>query len=407
MSNEVIFGEVRSLLAQHQDPEQIDWSQWDALNKLLAQVDEPYLDEVLVPYCLDHMAHWPDKVCRIHGAWWCAFDEGRKAAALRLVRYYCRHEMSADDIEALVAHPSLVNLRVFDITDNEWTIGARGGHALANAPSMSNLRRLLLYNSAASTGTAIAIARSAYLTLLEELDLGDCYIQDEGLKALAQSENMASIKKLRLSACHLTGVGVDALAKSPHIHQLQRLGLGGNRIAGYSIARLVQTPWAKQLQSLSLWYNKGSGDAGAIAIGEAAFPELEYLALYLNGLGPEGGYAILHSFGLPQLARLDLSANAIGDGALEGLHDSSLPALRELNLNNTNLTVDGLNHLLSWTGIANLKRLNLSDNPLGLLGARMLVACEDIGGIESLYVRENDVTAEGYAMLQDVFGDRL
>ena len=61
------FGELRSLLHQHQRP---DTSVWEALCALLEGWPEPGKSERALPYARAQMGQWPDEARVTPRGWW-------------------------------------------------------------------------------------------------------------------------------------------------------------------------------------------------------------------------------------------------------------------------------------------------------------------------------------------------
>ena len=107
---------------------------------------------------------------------------------------------------------------------------------------------------------ARAIAR---LRGLEELDLADNPIGDEGLVALTAP--LATVERLNLADCDLGPAGLAALlAADPPA--LRELWLHGNRLDDDAVRALVASPLFPRLTALSLFHNPtGPGAEAALA----------------------------------------------------------------------------------------------------------------------------------------------
>jgi hypothetical protein len=174
---------------------------------------------------------------------------------------------------------------------------------------------------------------------LEELDLSERELGDEGAEALAAGEQLSRLRGLDLSYCRIGDRGLGALAAGDTSRWV-RLDLRGNAfgvgglealaaadlgaleelhlsVGSYELTRedglalvgaLSRAGWLGGVKaaSFNLW---NMGDEGLIRLLDAGLgPALERVALRDNALGDEGILALLER--APRLATLDLVGRA-------------------------------------------------------------------------------------------------
>ncbi len=163
------------------------------------------------------------------------------------------------------------------------------------------------------------------LTALEDLELGETAITDEGLRQLARLANLGT---LNIGGTHMHGPGLRHLAKLP------------------------------KLTYLSL-HNAQLGDEGAAYL--AQMPHLNNLILSHVRLTDDGLAVLAH---LPALKMLSLMGNQITDAGLE--HLTPLKSLEWLSLADTQITDVGLKHLESFDSLKELTLPAFTTTPAGV-----------------------------------------
>jgi|GEM_PF-3087527 len=221
-----------------------------------------------------------------------------------------------------------------------------------------------------------ALADLAHLTGLEEVNLLNSPIGDEGARHLA---GLPRLKYLGISGCR---VGDEGLARLAGLPELERLDLGHCWVTEAGLAHVGRI---RSLRSLSL-YRSDIDDQGLVHLG--GLPVLESLrladCLHISDSG------LAHLRGLSHLRNLDLESAPITDAGLT--HLARLANLENLNLAGTKVTDAGLVHL---RGLGSLHRLSLpqgiSDAGLAHVGA--------IRPLRDLTIRPGRVTDRGVAAL--------
>jgi hypothetical protein len=141
------------------------------------------------------------------------------------------------EIIALAAAPALSRVTKLILTANR--IGDRGVQALVSSPYLANLKSLSLdgiqsggsicSNEITDAGSQ-ALAGCAHLANLEQLDLAFNRIGDAGARALAASPFLHRLRALDLRDNQITFAGASALLSSSTLAGLVRLGLSNNRL---------------------------------------------------------------------------------------------------------------------------------------------------------------------------------
>ena len=210
---------------------------------------------------------------------------------------------------------------------------------MASNQTFARLRRLrLAYNECTGAPAIHALAR---LAQLEDLDLGNNRIGDDGAAALAASG--LPLRKVKLAQCHLGHTGVAALARGV-FPQLAELDLQYCQLSHEAIATLARTAWP--LTHLNLWANH-IGDAGAKHLADAGWSRtMRVLTLGYCGLG-DAGIAALAAGSWPVLERIEFRGDSIGEAGARALATSTtMPALRSLKFEGTGTPKSPLTSLL-------------------------------------------------------------
>jgi uncharacterized protein (TIGR02996 family) len=237
-------------------------------------------------------------------------------AVLRLAS--CK--VSRASVEALAQAPWLAELEELDLGGNE--LQDAGALALAEVP-FSRLRRLALASCSFGKNGGRGLLRSPHLARLRQLRLHENAIGDAGAVAIARSR-MRSLEDLDLQQCAIRDEGVSELAGSPNLRALRRWRLGGNLIGDKGARAIADSIHTRGLTSLDLARCR-IGDEGAVALAASASDTLE-LALAQNPIGDEGAAALVESPARMVTLSGDLLSNAMrdrvrerfGDGALSG-----------------------------------------------------------------------------------------
>ncbi len=199
--------------------------------------------------------------------------------------------------------------------------------------------------------------------------------------------------------------------------------------AGPSLPTLARAGLLDGIRVLNLMYNRLGDAVLRTWLATGPLPLLQELDLFSNGLGPAAVHTLAGTDNLSGLRRLILGDNPLGEWALFDLARarrmpcletlqlervgplragvrppngaSNLPALRELDLPDNELTAEDLEVILRWYPFPPLRRLRLRNPRLGDSAALALIeAGERVGRLESLSMPGcglSDATAEALA----------
>jgi uncharacterized protein (TIGR02996 family) len=279
---------------------------------------------------------------------------------------------------------------------------------LTQLPALTRYRRLRL---ALPRGALFLLSRSPHLVHLEELDLRDSGIDDEGLGAIALSANLPRLRRLNIAQNRfLTPSGLVALCTSPLAARLEELNLSRLPCADAAVRSLRSAP-LPELKVLDLSECQ-SLSAETLGIVSEGAPRLERLAvrrgnisapgvtrisaasalvdldLYYNEFGDDGVDALLRSEHLGRLERLNVSVCGIGpDAATRLLRMAQLPNMSDLALNGAIVRVAGIEALVA-SG-RRLRRLELQNTQLDDAGLATLVGSQAVGALGYLNLGNN------------------
>jgi hypothetical protein len=188
------------------------------------------------------------------------------------------------------------------------------------------LRRLRVRNGHLTDQGAQIIA--AHCSNLEELDLGDNLIGDEGALALSLLP--------RLRAVNLYGNQVGDIGAAELISRLplQELNLCGNRISVSGLEAIAR--YSTGLQKLHLGF-LSMGDSGAEVLQSKTWPALKELNVRLNALSAKVVPGFVDANRFPSLRYLGIEENPLGD-ELADIFLSPSPLLKTINFGGVGLT---------------------------------------------------------------------
>jgi len=182
-----------------------------------------------------------------------------------VARYHLRKQGWKDpDVDAWLASLSEpTGLTSLDIRDNEISsaaldainrsrlgmiedlmasgnpLGDAGGRSVGSGAKFQNARILWMDRTQLGPdGVRSLLGTASKLTYVEELNLSDNPLGDDGVAAVAASVKCASLSALYLSKVGMTERGAKALATSQHLAALKHLDVGGNALGKDAIALL-------------------------------------------------------------------------------------------------------------------------------------------------------------------------
>jgi hypothetical protein len=274
----------------------------------------------------------------------------------------------------------------------------------------SQLRKLSL----AGTVTDKAMKTVARWPSLEQLDLADTNVTNEGLALLRSLPRLPSLA----APCALDDDGLREISKLTNLTALriERIYRKPRSWKSVSAAGLSHLASLKDVRELSLsytWFDDDQiafveqlprlqhlllndthvTDAGLCHL--APLQELEWLELRdtkVTGAGFE------NLSGLQQLQRLELGDAPVTDAGLRGV--ATLKNLRSLNLHDTTITDAGLVHLEEMT---KLVYLNIWGTSIGDAGLVHLETMTDLGLFQ---YEQTKITSAGIERLESIWHER-
>jgi Ran GTPase-activating protein (RanGAP) involved in mRNA processing and transport len=282
-------------------------------------------------------------------------------------------------IKALVAAPKTGPLVELDVGHNH--LKPADFTALAKAPWLDTVQRLRVkYNDARAKG-AKALLSSKRLSRLESLDFGANEIGDEGVASLCANKVITRLRKLSLEGNSVDPLvkteGARALADWGAASSLEELNLGQNEIGDEGFVALLTSQNLGSLRVLDVQYNgvttKAFEELGSIS----GVTRPRVVNLSGNKLGT-AGYGAKPKAPKKRTAKSPPSvwANAVW-----------LSECLDLNLYNTELDPDAMADMLDCPHLEKLRSLNLSSNyGLGSQALEYLCAHKRSAQLESLEI---------------------
>lgn len=291
--------------------------------------------------------------------------------------------------------------------------------ALLASPHLGNLRSLRLTGHGLGNDGFTALAESATLSALEELDLSsmgrqerynhDDLIYVASVRALMNWPGLATVRSLNLAGNDLNREGLRALLRSPHAAGLKELSLRDGRLNGQAMADFADAVPGLSLDVLDVGQNiLNSAGAESVAVAPC-LRELKSLRLDRCELPLDGArlFAQKATF-LGGLRALDVGHNHFGATGLGALLDRAPAALHTLVLRDNDLFDKGAALLAGSPASDTLVELDLSQNALGPTAAEALGDSPHLRGLLVLRLTDNVFSQYAAATLaESALGRRL
>jgi Ran GTPase-activating protein (RanGAP) involved in mRNA processing and transport len=323
-------------------------------------------------------------------------------------------EPDYEAFEWVAESPQLSTLRVL-------TVGGLWGDSLARlvaSPHLAGLRALRLPSNNLGNPGLHALAESATLKALEELDFSSLsrherYIHDPviraaGMGALMNWSGLATVRSLNLKGNDVSRDGLRALLRSPHAARLKELSVRDAQLDGAAMAEFASALPELRLETLDLGENVIK-DVGAEYVATVpCLSELKALTLDRCEVSLTGArlFAKKATF-LGGLRCLDVSDNYFGPTGLAGLLEREPPSLHTLEMRDNNLSDEGAAVLAGSPASDTLLEVDLARNNLGLAAARALSDSAHLRGLVILRLADNPINASSAAALAASLGKRL
>jgi uncharacterized protein (TIGR02996 family) len=336
---------------------------------------------------------------------WPRRREGKEAvkpvAELRELRLTGRPDYEA--FAWVAGSPQLATLRV---------LTARGlwGDSLGRllkSPHLAKLRVLRVPSNDLGNYGLRALAASATLTALEELDFSsmarheryDSSFRAARINDLMSWSGMATVRSLNLNGNDLSLQGLRVLLRSKHTAGLKELSVRDSRLDDQAMAEFAQSAVkGLQLQTLDLGENVLK-DLGAEYLATArCLSELKSLRLDRCEITQDSAcqFAKKASF-LGELRLLDVGHNHFGPGGLDGLLEREPAALHTLRMRDNDLADEGAELLANSKASKGLLEVDLSQNGLGPAATRALGKSKHLRGLLVMHLADNPLITEPVA----------
>ncbi len=371
-----LFGDVRSLLASHEDdantisgdpwslPVGRDTRRDSLLSALTSESRSSNADRhraELVPYLDDYFQRHPRPVFDVYGS-----DDASGALATQsehhpYALFSLRVEASwIDEVLSRADASKIHTLDMSPITGDGYAaldVLARHGHldelrsitlpgvdfdrpldALTRAKAFSHVTHLQVTTGTLRTASMASIVDAPGAASLVSLSCTRPILDDDGFAALFASEHLAALRVLSLRFADTRGSDAfDILARAT----------GSTALLGLTHLDLQRTFFEKK--------------AAALLASAPQLASLEHLNLDYNALSTKGAQSIARSGVLSNLEVLDVSSNGLGASGVQALADkkSALSALTHLNLFGNKPGMKGVVALASSPSLTNLRHLSL------------------------------------------------
>jgi uncharacterized protein (TIGR02996 family) len=298
--------------------------------------------------------------------------------------------VAPDEIKALARCEFLGGLSCLRLHGGAFDRG--GANAIARSATLTGLRELEFRAACGATGFA-ALASSANLARLEKLWLNSARTGDAALAAFATSPHLARLRSLVLPSCRVGPEGLRRLAASDNFRELRHLNLSYNSPGAEGLRALASSPRLASLCSLNL--NKcGLDDAALAALAGSPHLRLRYLELYEDPVGPAGMLALARSAVLSEIEHLEISFCRVGDEPMAALASSpAARSLRKLDLLECGVGDAGA-RAVADAGWPRLLELTLAANPITDAGGAALAGSPMLASVRELSLGSTQVSDE-------------
>jgi hemoglobin-like flavoprotein/Ran GTPase-activating protein (RanGAP) involved in mRNA processing and transport len=317
-------------------------------------------------------------------------------------------------------------LKQLDVSDN--ALGDAGLAALLGGQPLAGLWDLRVARNGI-TGAAIALLGSAPAEL-DALDLSGNPLESEGLQALGLAIGRLFVSRLHLAdvsgthiplgalvgACqgrlrhldvsgtHLNDRALSDAASSPHLRRLESLNMSRTDVTLAGLRALVAEGHASGLQTLHIdGLRIGDGDAETLVRALESYPSLLDLSVADCSLGPQTADALARSPLTSRLGTLCLAHNRLGDDGAAALARGAWHVLRELDLEQSDISAAGIASIATAPMMPMAWRLNAQHNVVSSSVDMHTLSTETVARIESSFARLSSEGADFASRFYAVF----
>jgi uncharacterized protein (TIGR02996 family) len=181
---------------------------------------------------------------------------------------------------ALLSGPG--RLTTLNLGENQFNVAALA--ALAAYPLGHSLRVLNLRHCGIDRDQLRALLAPQAFPYLDDLDLGDNPLGDEGVRLLARWPRLAQLRRLELRGTQMTAAGLRHLLAAVEDGRLRYLGLAHNLIGDDGLSALAGARGLRRLTELSAGNNKYTIRGLAALLGGSNWTRLAILRLWCEQL---------------------------------------------------------------------------------------------------------------------------
>ncbi len=279
-------------------------------------------------------------------------------------------QLTADDLEGLLAAPCCQNLTALDLRYNQ--IAPNGWEAFRNPKC--RLHELDISGTPLGAISLDNLLGCASVAELQRLQMNGCGSAIANLRALARSRFWTRAEALRMQQRSVPEISLDPLFTATGSPALRVLDVGQNWLRDGGVAQLCEAPWADSLTYLDLSSNYLTDEALRALARSGRFKNLHTLHLNFNSVYhqdeaephesiTDAGLRVLAE--CPDLANLrvlSVSGTRISDAGVDAVLNSPHWRLSGLRLSQCQLRRSVLDVLASSPRLARLQVLDLSRN---------------------------------------------
>lgn len=239
------------------------------------------------------------------------------------------------------------------------------------------------------------------LTNFSELNLSEYRWYDDSeinecVRSAFQAKTFRHLTKLQMEDVG-TGADCQILAESENLNQLSHFTASFFQSSRDDLQALIQAPWFHGLRKLRVENDRNDDELIDLLISGEPFPHLTHLTL--EGYGSKDPLSIqrLAECGkFPHLQSFSLTNCRLTDIALRKLLECGQGSLRELNLNNCNITSKTMRVLATLPEAKSLRILRIGNQPLSAAALKPLARSSTLNQLRILDISNVWVDAKAF-----------